>query len=834
MLSCSPEAAPAGAPTDGDPALALLVRRLADRRVRWFGALQPADRALLERCCILAPEDAAEAFDGSEIIVAADASLAASAQFRLAAGETSEIWIACTDAAHPSADSRCLPGARLGGGDGAFQQFLRKAPATPAARTGAAPTGGIDRPSPLSRGLALGFLAAGRGPAAAARAYRELRLLTGAGGVDAEYYRRQRFDLANVRDAALHYLLFGWREGLNPRADFRTLDYLANNHDVRDAAVNPFAHFIRAGKGEQRRGGGVPAHIAQTTSRAREVAAPPTPISRWRAAAEAALAARCDVGAPAVAEKSPADPILSVLSVAPGVAVREMLRARNAARFIEFVFLAETGADKLRAAFDAAKGEVILFIAQDVVPLAGAVEALCAQCLAGADIATGRIVHQDGAALHAGGVGWANGDRWLIGRFEHPESAHLSYARQCDFAFNGVFAMSKRCWETHKRAIDFQRIDWIDQFCARVIDDDGAVHYTPAATIVTFSPGLECRRPVDLYEALAFRRRPFVGVDCWRQRDPAVTERSLFLVEGDVPSLCDARAGSFFAELGERRKRGSKITMSISGEADCAMRAWLQDCGVEIVMGVAELDSWLDNNAGHLDETVLCVRSRKSFFENFPVSTLRRLGRRKTILHFGAPASSSAPTTIAAPTWAPLFADRPRFLLLWAPDGCASEAELIRVLSHMLSPVAGCKEPAQAQLLGVASLCSWLDADSALARLQITPPHRSPSGSAVLHAFRDGAVLVAPWSDAPAPPALIGAALAHGAPVFLANAVGRTREFDGLSGAFYGNDVDETVEKARSLLQDAAKWRETAGGLKRVAAPASACKSRLGAATLPR
>ncbi len=53
-------------------------------------------------------------------------------------------------------------------------------------------------------------------------------------------------------DAALHFLVQGWREGRDPGPFFSTNGYLARNPDVAAAGVNPLVHYEANGRKENR------------------------------------------------------------------------------------------------------------------------------------------------------------------------------------------------------------------------------------------------------------------------------------------------------------------------------------------------------------------------------------------------------------------------------------------------------------------------------------------------------------------------------------------------------------------------------------------------------
>ena len=53
-------------------------------------------------------------------------------------------------------------------------------------------------------------------------------------------------------DTALHYVLYGWREGRDPGPFFSTTSYLIRNPDVAAAGVNPLVHYETHGRKEDR------------------------------------------------------------------------------------------------------------------------------------------------------------------------------------------------------------------------------------------------------------------------------------------------------------------------------------------------------------------------------------------------------------------------------------------------------------------------------------------------------------------------------------------------------------------------------------------------------
>lgn len=83
---------------------------------------------------------------------------------------------------------------------------------------------------------------------------------------DIDFYLRQNPPLYGV-DPADHFVAFGWRQGYNPHPDFDVKYYVRMNPDVAKANVNPFWHYVVAGKAEGR---------AAFPKSSRKIAADPT------------------------------------------------------------------------------------------------------------------------------------------------------------------------------------------------------------------------------------------------------------------------------------------------------------------------------------------------------------------------------------------------------------------------------------------------------------------------------------------------------------------------------------------------------------------------------
>lgn len=79
---------------------------------------------------------------------------------------------------------------------------------------------------------------------------------------DADFYLRfLEEEAGDCIDPMWHYCAQGWRRGLDPRADFSSGAYLKLNPDVRKSGIEPFFHWIVAGRKEGRKSAGSTQHV---------------------------------------------------------------------------------------------------------------------------------------------------------------------------------------------------------------------------------------------------------------------------------------------------------------------------------------------------------------------------------------------------------------------------------------------------------------------------------------------------------------------------------------------------------------------------------------------
>ncbi|MEJ6391123.1 hypothetical protein [Gymnodinialimonas ulvae] len=69
---------------------------------------------------------------------------------------------------------------------------------------------------------------------------------------DTDFYLAQFSDGELLSDPLYHYMRTGWKDGLDPNAEFSTSAYLDMHLDVADAEMNPFLHYLTFGREEGR------------------------------------------------------------------------------------------------------------------------------------------------------------------------------------------------------------------------------------------------------------------------------------------------------------------------------------------------------------------------------------------------------------------------------------------------------------------------------------------------------------------------------------------------------------------------------------------------------
>ncbi len=77
-------------------------------------------------------------------------------------------------------------------------------------------------------------------------------VIRASGLFDEGYYRAEYPDVAGLDDVVAHYVFYGAREGRKPNADFDPKFYARIYQDVAESGLQPFVHYLKIGRAEQR------------------------------------------------------------------------------------------------------------------------------------------------------------------------------------------------------------------------------------------------------------------------------------------------------------------------------------------------------------------------------------------------------------------------------------------------------------------------------------------------------------------------------------------------------------------------------------------------------
>lgn len=81
---------------------------------------------------------------------------------------------------------------------------------------------------------------------------KDYETIANSGLFDLEYYSKT-YNLNKEEDLILHYIKY-WKYYFNPSKNFNTKYYLTKNQDIKNSNMNPFVHYIKYGKDENRKG----------------------------------------------------------------------------------------------------------------------------------------------------------------------------------------------------------------------------------------------------------------------------------------------------------------------------------------------------------------------------------------------------------------------------------------------------------------------------------------------------------------------------------------------------------------------------------------------------
>ena len=309
-------------------------------------------------------------------------------------------------------------------------------------------------------------------------------------------------------DPVLHYLDHGAAEGRRPSALFDGEWYLTKNPDVRGAGLNPLVHYLRHGRGEaraangdgrvsplERKAGELPPALERLLYALHDPEVIPAMQAMYRLIARhegseistSKLAGLADVqaliaeiAALARARPAPERPDASIIipvhdkliytlcclnalligtsrssfeiivaddlsaDATPDVvgAIGGVVRRRRNAENLGFT-------RNCNQAAASARGDVVVLLNNDTIPLPGWLDELVATLRADVSIGLAgcKLVNADGTLQEAGGIVWSDGSAWNFGRGDDAAAPQYNYVKDVDYMSGAAIAVPKPVWE---------------------------------------------------------------------------------------------------------------------------------------------------------------------------------------------------------------------------------------------------------------------------------------------------------------------------------------------------------------------------------------------------
>ena len=279
------------------------------------------------------------------------------------------------------------------------------------------------------------------------------------------------------------------------------------------------------------------------------------------------------------------------------------------------------------AGANAARGEFLLFLNNDTQVTAGWLDALlrCFAERADCGIAGSRLVYPDGRLQEAGGLVFADGSCWNIGRFAPRDAPAFRYRREVDYVSGAALSIRREV---------FQRIGGFDACYAPAYYEDTdlafavrrlglRVYYEPTSTVIHcegISAGTDLDRGMKRYQAInqaTFVAKwkaelsaqpptntPLARAIRWRARG------RVLVVDAMTPEPTrdsgSLRLCAILRLLGEQG--WSTAFLPDDGHANAAQITALGALGTEVLgkPWVADLPHWLLTHGSDLHAVILC------------------------------------------------------------------------------------------------------------------------------------------------------------------------------------------------------------------------------------
>ena len=274
-----------------------------------------------------------------------------------------------------------------------------------------------------------------------------------------------------------------------------------------------------------------------------------------------------------------------------------------------------------------ARGEFLLFLNNDTQVTSGWLDALL-RCFAertDCGIAGSRLVYPDGHLQEAGGLVFADGSSWTVGRFESRDTPAFRYRREVDYVSGAALMIRREV---------FQRIGGFDaRFTPAYYEDTDLafavrklglrVCYEPASTVIHcegITSGTDLAGGIKRYQAINQQKFADKWVTELAAQPPAGTplEHALRWRSRGRVLVVDAMTPEPTRDSGSLRlcailrlldEQGwSTAFLPDDGRASAAEMSALGALGVEVLCRpwVSDLPRWLREHGGELHAVILC------------------------------------------------------------------------------------------------------------------------------------------------------------------------------------------------------------------------------------
>jgi len=317
---------------------------------------------------------------------------------------------------------------------------------------------------------------------------------------DADFYRREYpVVTAGVSDPLQHYLTHGWKHAMEPSDRFSVRAYLGRNPDVREAGLDPLAHWVRYGKTDGRilpqqssvvetpwfdedrlyplpddavhyelmagraYFGGAGFDFAQREAGATVAEAARAMASRTPLLAIDAVSPKVSIVIPVYGQTHFALNCLDSLArlrskhsvevivaddASPAISRTDVLKSIP---WIRYERRAENGGflECCNSSVQLARGEIIVLLNSDTRVVDGWLDELVEafDLFPKAGMVGSKLFNDDATLQEAGGIFWRDGSAHNYGRGDDPNRPQYCFARQADFISGASIAIRKSVWD---------------------------------------------------------------------------------------------------------------------------------------------------------------------------------------------------------------------------------------------------------------------------------------------------------------------------------------------------------------------------------------------------